>query len=91
MIQQHNFNSGPSILPQTVLQQAAQAIIEYNNTGLSLLELGHRTTHFIAIIEEAKRVARAMEHNPEEMRRAKLREMFPELSDQEIENLLEKA
>jgi len=36
-------------------------------------------------------VARAMEHNPEEMRRAKLREMFPELSDQEIENLLEKA
>ena len=48
-------------------------------------------TEKATIIEEAKRVARAMEHNPEEMRRAKLREMFPELSDQEIENLLEKA
>ncbi len=60
MIQQHNFNSGPSILPQTVLQQAAQAIIEYNNTGLSLLELGHRTTHFIAIIEEAKKLVKQL-------------------------------
>jgi phosphoserine aminotransferase len=49
----HNFNSGPSILPQPVLQQAAEAIINYNNTGLSLLEIGHRTNWFQEILQEA--------------------------------------
>ena len=50
----YNFNSGPSILPQPVLAQAAEAIINYNNTGLSLLEIGHRTNWFLEILEEAK-------------------------------------
>lgn len=59
-MKQHNFNSGPSILPQRVLQQAAQAVIEYNNLGLSLLEIGHRTTHFIEIIEEAKTLVKQL-------------------------------
>jgi phosphoserine aminotransferase len=36
----HNFNSGPSILPQEVLQQASEAIFNFNNTGLSILEIG---------------------------------------------------
>ncbi len=49
----HNFNSGPSILPQPVLHQAAEAIINYNNTGLSLLEIGHRTNWFQEILQEA--------------------------------------
>ena len=53
-MKQHNFNSGPSILPQTVLQQAAQAILEFNNTGLSLLEIGHRTTYFMDVLAEAQ-------------------------------------
>lgn len=59
-MKQHNFNSGPSILPQTVLQEAAQAVIEYNNLGLSLLEIGHRTNHFVAIIEEAKSLVKQL-------------------------------
>lgn len=50
----YNFNSGPSILPQPVLEQAAEAIINFNNTGLSLLEIGHRTKWFLEILEEAK-------------------------------------
>ncbi|MBC7651363.1 MAG: 3-phosphoserine/phosphohydroxythreonine transaminase [Deinococcales bacterium] len=53
-MKQHNFNSGPSILPQTVLQQASQAILEFNNTGLSLLEIGHRTTYFMDVLAEAR-------------------------------------
>lgn len=57
---QHNFNSGPSVLPQQVLQEAAKAIIEYNGIGLSLLEIGHRTQHFIAIIEEAKQLVKEL-------------------------------
>lgn len=50
----HNFNAGPSILPQTVFEQAAQAVLNYNNTGLSILELGHRTPTFQAVMDEAQ-------------------------------------
>jgi phosphoserine aminotransferase len=49
----HNFNSGPSILPKDVFRQASEAIINFNNTGLSILELGHRTEHFKAVMDEA--------------------------------------
>jgi len=50
----HNFNSGPSVLPQQVLQQASEAVINFNNTGLSILEIGHRTNWFIEVMEEAR-------------------------------------
>jgi len=49
----HNFNAGPSILPKQVFEQAAQAVIEFNNTGLSILEIGHRTDLFQQVIDEA--------------------------------------
>ncbi len=38
----HNFNAGPSILPKEVFEKASHAILDYNNTGLSILEIGHR-------------------------------------------------
>ena len=53
-MQLHNFNSGPAILPQEVLEQAAAAIHNFNNTGLSILEIGHRTSFFVEVVEEAK-------------------------------------
>ena len=53
-MKKHNFNSGPSILPQEVLDQAAQAILNFNNIGLSLLEIGHRTPWFVEVLEEAQ-------------------------------------
>ncbi len=53
-MKKHNFNSGPSILPQEVLQQASASIINFNNTGLSILEIGHRTNWFVDVIEEAR-------------------------------------
>lgn len=49
----HNFNAGPSILPKEVFQQASEAILNYNNTGLSILEIGHRTPLFQAVMDEA--------------------------------------
>ncbi len=49
----HNFNSGPSILPPEVLEQAAEAIHNFNDTGLSILEIGHRTSWFQNVIDEA--------------------------------------
>ncbi len=49
----HNLNSGPSILPQPVLEEAARAIIDFNGTGLSILEIGHRTAWFQEVLQEA--------------------------------------
>jgi phosphoserine aminotransferase len=49
----HNFNSGPSVLPGSVMEEAAGAILNFNNTGLSILEIGHRTPWFQAILDEA--------------------------------------
>jgi len=49
----HNFNSGPSILPQSVFEQASRAILDFNHTGLSILEIGHRTPIFQHVMDEA--------------------------------------
>jgi len=49
----HNFNSGPSILPQSVLEEASRAILNFNDSGLSILEIGHRTPLFGEVLQEA--------------------------------------
>ena len=50
----YNFNSGPAVLPAEVLQEASEAILNFNNIGLSILEIGHRTEWFVNVLEEAK-------------------------------------
>ncbi len=59
-MQLHNFNSGPSILPQEVLDQAAAAIHNFNDTGLSILEIGHRTSHFVEVVTEAQQIIKRL-------------------------------
>lgn len=49
----HNFSAGPSILPQSVFKEASEAIINFRNTGLSILEISHRSPEFSAVMEEA--------------------------------------
>ncbi|MEO6221344.1 MAG: aminotransferase class V-fold PLP-dependent enzyme, partial [Ginsengibacter sp.] len=49
----HNFNAGPSALPQIVYEEAARGVLNYDNSGLSILEIGHRTTAFVSVMEEA--------------------------------------
>jgi phosphoserine aminotransferase len=49
----HNFNAGPSVLPQSVLQEASKAILNFYNSGLSILEIGHRTPLFESVLNEA--------------------------------------
>ncbi|RYE01761.1 MAG: 3-phosphoserine/phosphohydroxythreonine transaminase [Sphingobacteriales bacterium] len=56
----HNFNAGPSILPKPVFEEASRAILDFNGTGLSILEVGHRTPLFQAVLDEA--VALLREH-----------------------------
>mgnify|MGYP000993959179 CR=1 FL=1 len=50
----HNFGAGPAILPDTVIKNTAAAVIELDNTGLSLLEISHRSKEFERIVDEAE-------------------------------------
>lgn len=56
----HNFNAGPSILPKEVFEQASEAVLNYNNSGLSILEIGHRTSIFQTIMDEARSSVREL-------------------------------
>jgi phosphoserine aminotransferase len=49
----HNFSAGPGILPEEVLQQAADACINFDHLDLSLLEISHRSKNFEAVMDEA--------------------------------------
>src|SRR5687767_14370076 len=51
--QKHNFNAGPSILPREWSEEAARAIINFNDTRIYILEIGHRTPLFQEVIDEA--------------------------------------
>jgi phosphoserine aminotransferase len=53
-MKKHNFSAGPSILPQEVFQKAAQAVLDFNGSGLSILEISHRSKDFVTVIEEAR-------------------------------------
>jgi phosphoserine aminotransferase len=52
-MKKHNFNAGPSILPRIAVENTAKAILDLNGSGMSLLEISHRTKDFQAIIDEA--------------------------------------
>lgn len=54
----HNFSAGPSILPQEVMAQAAAACLNFENSGLSLLEMSHRSKGFVAVMDEAEQLVR---------------------------------
>lgn len=53
----HNFSAGPSMLPQEILERAAQAVLNFDDTGLSLIEISHRTPAFVEIMNEARQLA----------------------------------
>jgi phosphoserine aminotransferase len=56
----HNFNAGPSTLPKEVFEEASRAILNFNNTGLSILEVGHRTPAFESVMDEARSLVREL-------------------------------
>ena len=59
-MKKHNFSAGPCILPQSVLQQSAEAVLNFNNSNLSLIEISHRSKDFVAVMENARNLA--LEH-----------------------------
>jgi phosphoserine aminotransferase len=55
-----NFNSGPSILPKEVFNEASRSITDFLGTGLSILEIGHRTPLFQEVLDETKALAKEL-------------------------------
>ncbi len=55
-----NFNAGPAALPAEVLQQAAAAVLDYDNSGLSILEIPHRDAAFVAIMDESRQLVKEL-------------------------------
>jgi phosphoserine aminotransferase len=61
----HNFGPGPGILPHEVLKQAAEAVINFNDTELSILEISHRSPEFEAVLAEAIKLVKELLNVPE--------------------------
>ncbi len=53
-MKKHNFSAGPSILPTSVLQKASEAVVDFNQSGLSLIEISHRSAPFVDVMESAR-------------------------------------
>ncbi|PHS06689.1 MAG: 3-phosphoserine/phosphohydroxythreonine transaminase [Kordia sp.] len=56
-MKKHNFSAGPCILPQEVLKQASEAVINFDGLNLSILEISHRSESFVHVIEKARSLA----------------------------------
>jgi phosphoserine aminotransferase len=56
----HNFNAGPAILPQEVVQEAAKAVLDFNNSGMGILEISHRSKDFMAVMDEAQALVKEL-------------------------------
>ena len=64
-MKKHNFCAGPSILPREVIEQTAQAVLDFNGTGLSILEISHRSKDFQSVIPEAEALFKELLDIPE--------------------------
>lgn len=59
-----NFSAGPAVLPEEVLREAAEEMLDYNGTGMSVMEMSHRSKAFEEIIAEAEKDLRALMNIP---------------------------
>lgn len=60
----YNFSAGPAVLPEEVLKEAAEEMLDYKGTGMSVMEMSHRSKAFQSIIETAEQDLRDLLHIP---------------------------
>ncbi|MCE5219962.1 MAG: 3-phosphoserine/phosphohydroxythreonine transaminase [Clostridium sp.] len=61
----YNFSAGPAVLPEEVLKQAAEEMLDYNSTGMSVMEMSHRSKAFEEIITDAEKTLRELMNIPD--------------------------
>lgn len=64
-MKQYNFNAGPSILPQEVIKATAEAVLDFEGHGLSILEISHRAKYFQPVVDEAEALMKELMGIPE--------------------------
>lgn len=64
-MKKHNFFAGPAILPQSVLQKAKQSVENFADMGLSILEISHRSSQFVEVLENARNLTKELLAIPE--------------------------
>ncbi|MBP3575059.1 MAG: aminotransferase class V-fold PLP-dependent enzyme, partial [Paludibacteraceae bacterium] len=64
-MKKYNFNAGPSILPAEVIKQTAEAVIDFQGEGLSILEISHRAKYFQPVVDEAEALMKELLNIPE--------------------------
>ena len=64
-MKKYNFNAGPSILPQEVIEQTANAVKDFQGEGLSILEISHRAKYFQPVMDEAEALMKELLGVPE--------------------------
>ena len=64
-MKKHNFYAGPSILPEYTKQKVAEASVDFAGTGLSIMEISHRSKEFIAVMDEAVALVKELLKVPE--------------------------
>jgi phosphoserine aminotransferase len=61
----YNFSAGPAVLPKEVLEKVQKELLDYQNSGMSVMELSHRSKEFQGIIDDAERLLRKLMNIPE--------------------------
>lgn len=61
----YNFSAGPAVLPEKVLKEAAEEMLDYNGTGMSVMEMSHRSKAFEKIIGDAEKSLRDLMNIPD--------------------------
>lgn len=64
-MKKHNFYAGPSILPEVTKEKTAEAVINFAGTGLSVMEVSHRSKEFVAVMDEARALVKELLQVPE--------------------------
>ncbi|HSC99176.1 MAG TPA: aminotransferase class V-fold PLP-dependent enzyme, partial [Casimicrobiaceae bacterium] len=64
----YNFSAGPAAMPEPVLQRAQAELLDYRGSGMSVMEMSHRGSHFMAILAKAEADLRALLDIPERYR-----------------------
>ncbi len=62
----YNFSAGPAVLPEPVLQEAADEMMDYKGSGMSVMEISHRFSLFQSIIDETEYDLRALMNIPDD-------------------------
>ena len=65
MARVYNFSAGPAVLPEEVLKEAAEEMLDYKGTGMSVMEMSHRSKVYDSIIKGAEQLLRELYNIPE--------------------------